>query len=178
MFCSVGDDGNDNEGDPFLVDRRVLYEAIDALNEILGGNVGDNRDGDQKDQGSGGTHAGILDVVGGGSTRVGLDGRDALDVLHGQGEDVGGVRLNRFIGGLEIRPRAGTRPGGPRRGRGGRRAWDNVDEEMVVRVELEEEVRDVNEDEDDRGTAAELEKIRRLETAIDSAVQPFMLGER
>ena len=46
-----------------------------------------------------------------------------------------------------------------------------------MRVELEEEVRDVNEDEDDRGTAAELEKIRRLETAIDSAVQPFVLNE-
>ena len=46
-----------------------------------------------------------------------------------------------------------------------------------MRVELEEEVCDVNEDEDDRGTAAELEKIRRFETAVNSAVQPFVLSE-
>lgn len=48
---------------------------------------------------------------------------------------------------------------------------------MVVGVELEEEVREVNKDEDDGGSTAELEEIRGFETAIDSAVQPFMLSE-
>jgi hypothetical protein len=60
----------------------------------------------------------------------------------------------------------------------GRRIRDDVDEEMVVRVELEEEVCEVNEDEDNRGTTAELEEIRGFKTAIDSAVQPFVLRER
>lgn len=41
-------------------------------------------------------------------------------------------------------------------------------------IELEEEVREINEDEDDRGTAAELEEIRGFESAIDSTVQPLM----
>ena len=49
MFCSVGDDGNDNEGDPFLVDRRMLNETVDALDEVFGGKVGEGRDGNQKE---------------------------------------------------------------------------------------------------------------------------------
>ena len=63
MFRSVRDDGNDDEGDPFPVDRRMLYETIDTLNETLGGKVGDDRDGDQKEQGGTSVHARILDVV-------------------------------------------------------------------------------------------------------------------
>ena len=47
-----------------------------------------------------------------------------------------------------------------------------------MRVELEEEVCEVNEDEDDRGTTTELEEIGGFKTAIDPAVQPFMLSER
>lgn len=45
-------------------------------------------------------------------------------------------------------------------------------------VELEEEVGDVDEDEDNRGTAAELEEIGGFEFSIDSTVQPFVLSER
>jgi len=48
---------------------------------------------------------------------------------------------------------------------------------MVVGVELEEQVGDVNEDEDNRSTTAELEEVRGFKTAIDSAVQPFVLSE-
>ena len=44
-------------------------------------------------------------------------------------------------------------------------------------IKLEEKVREVNEDEDDRGTATELEEIRGFESAIDSTVQPLMLSE-
>ena len=44
-------------------------------------------------------------------------------------------------------------------------------------VKLEEEVGNVNEDEDNRSTAAELEEIRCFKTAIDSTVQPFVLSE-
>ena len=49
---------------------------------------------------------------------------------------------------------------------------------MVVRVELEEEVCEVNEDQDNRGTTTELEKVRGFKAAIDSTVQPLMLSER
>jgi len=49
---------------------------------------------------------------------------------------------------------------------------------MVVGIKLKEEVCEVNEDEDDRGTTTELEEIGGFETGIDSAVQPFMLSER
>ena len=178
MFCSVGDDGNDDEGDPFLVDRRMLYETINTLNETLGSKVGDDRDGDQKEQGGMSVHAGILDVVRGSSTCVGLDGQGTLDILHTHGQDTGGgqMGLSWFMNDLEIGSRTRPGSGGPR-GRGGRRILD-VDEEMVVGVELEEEVCEVNENEDNRGTTTELEEIRGFKAAIDSAFQPFMLGER
>jgi hypothetical protein len=48
---------------------------------------------------------------------------------------------------------------------------------VVVGIELEEEVRKVNEDEDDRGTSTELEEIWRFKIAIDSPIQPFVLSE-
>jgi len=44
-----------------------------------------------------------------------------------------------------------------------------------VRVELEEEVGEVNEDEDDRGTAAELEEKRGFLTTIEPTIQPLVL---
>lgn len=44
-------------------------------------------------------------------------------------------------------------------------------------VKLEEEVREVDKDEDDRGSTTELEEIRGFKTTIDSAVQPLMLSE-
>ena len=74
VFCGVGDDGNDNKGDPFLVDRRMLNETVDALDETLGGKVGEYCDEDQKEQGGRGVHAGIFNMVQGSSTGVGLDG--------------------------------------------------------------------------------------------------------
>lgn len=46
-----------------------------------------------------------------------------------------------------------------------------------MRIELEEEVCEVNEDEDNRSTATELEQVRCFKAAIDPAVQPFMLSE-
>ena len=179
MFRSVGNNGNDDEGDPFLVDRRMLDKAVDTLDEILGGKIGDNGNDDQKDQGGGSVHAGILDMVQGSITCVGLDGGDTLDFLHAHGQDVGGRQTCQswFTHGLEAGSR--TRSGSGRTSRrGGRISLDDIDEEMVVRVELEEEVCEVNEDEDDRGTTAELEEIGSFETGIDSAVQPFMLSER
>lgn len=45
-------------------------------------------------------------------------------------------------------------------------------------IELEEEVREVNENEDDRATSAELKEIRCFKIAVDSPVQPFVLSER
>lgn len=179
MFRSVGNDGNDDEGDPFLVNRRMFDEAVDALNEILGGKIGDDGNDDQKDQGGRSVHAGVLDMVQRSITCVGLDGGDTLDFLHADGQDVGGRQTcpSWFTNGLEVGSR--TRSGSRRTSRrGGRVILDDIDEEMVVRVELEEEVCEVNEDEDDRGTTTELEEIGGFETGIDSAVQPFMLGER
>lgn len=46
-----------------------------------------------------------------------------------------------------------------------------------MRVELKEEVGEVDEDEDDRRSSAELEEIRSLKTGVDSTVQPFVLSE-
>ena len=63
MFGSVRNDGNDDERDPLLIDRRVFNETIDALDEILGGEVGDDRNRDQKEQGRRGVHAGVFYVV-------------------------------------------------------------------------------------------------------------------
>jgi len=63
VFRSVGNDGNDDESDPFLVDRRMLDEAVDTLNEVLSGKIGDDGDGDQKDQSGRSVHAGVLDMV-------------------------------------------------------------------------------------------------------------------
>jgi len=74
MLRSIGNDGNDNEGDPFLIDRRVLHKTIDTLDKILGGKVGDNRDGNQKDHGGSSVHAGIFNVFRGSPACVGLDG--------------------------------------------------------------------------------------------------------
>ena len=74
MFCGIGDDGNDNEGDPFFVDRRMFDETVDAVDEVLGGKVCEGSDGYQEEQGRRGIHARILNMVGGSPTRVGLDG--------------------------------------------------------------------------------------------------------
>lgn len=47
---------------------------------------------------------------------------------------------------------------------------------MIVRVELEEEVGEVNDDEDNRGTTAELEEIRDFLAIGESTIQPLMLN--
>lgn len=47
-----------------------------------------------------------------------------------------------------------------------------------MRVELEEEVCDINEDENNRATTTELEEKGSFKGAIDSTVQPFVLSER
>lgn len=44
-------------------------------------------------------------------------------------------------------------------------------------IKLEEEVREVDEDEDDRGSSAELKEVRCFKIATDSPVQPFVLNE-
>jgi hypothetical protein len=45
---------------------------------------------------------------------------------------------------------------------------------MVVGIELEEEVGEVNEDEDDRGTTAELEEKRCFLTTVEPTIQPLV----
>lgn len=42
-------------------------------------------------------------------------------------------------------------------------------------VELEEEVGEVDEDEDDRGAAAELEEIRGFLPTVEPTIQPLVL---
>ena len=124
MFRSVGNDRNNDEGDPFLVDRRMLYETIDAVNEIIGSEIGDDRNGDEKEQSGKSVHAGIFDIVWGGSTCVGLDGGGMMDVSHAHGQDISGgqMGLNRCMNGLETGPRARSGSRGARRSRraGGR----------------------------------------------------------
>lgn len=113
MFGSVGNDGNDDEGDPFLVDRRMLDETVDTLDEVLSGKIGDNGNDDQKDQGGRSVHAGILDMIQGSTTCVGLDGGDTLDFLHAHGQDVGRRQTcpGWFMNGLGAgsRTRSGSR---------------------------------------------------------------------
>jgi hypothetical protein len=48
---------------------------------------------------------------------------------------------------------------------------------MVVGVELEEEVGEVNNDEDNGGTTAELEEIGGFKIASESIIQPLVLSE-
>jgi len=92
-----------------------------------------------------------------------------LYVLHGYGEDAGReqMRWNRFMDGLKVGPRTGSGAGRPG-GSGGGITRNNVDEEMIVGIELEEVICKVNEDEDNRATAAELEEIRCFKTTFDS----------
>ena len=111
----------------------MFYETIDAVNEILRGEIGDDCDGDQEDQGGRGVHARTLDVIRGSTTRVGLDGQVAVDLLYGHGQDIGRgqARPNWLMNSLETGSRAGSGSGRPRRV-GGRRGRNDVDEEMVV----------------------------------------------
>lgn len=74
MFRGVGNDGNDDEGNPFLIDSRVFNKTIDTVDEVFGGEVGDNRDSGQKKQGRRSVHAGVFDAVQGGSGCVSLNG--------------------------------------------------------------------------------------------------------
>lgn len=103
VLCGVGNDWNDDEGNPFLVHGRVLDEAINTVNEIFGCEVGDNRDNSQKKEGRGSIHEGKFDVLRGGSTRVSFDGSGFLYVLRGDGEDVcrDQMRSNRFTDSLK-----------------------------------------------------------------------------
>lgn len=73
MFRGVGNNGYDDEGDPLFVDGGVFDEAVDAVDEILSGEVGDNGDNDQKKEGRGCVHAGIFDMVRGDTGCVCLD---------------------------------------------------------------------------------------------------------
>lgn len=63
VFRGIGNYRDDNKGNPLFVERRMLDETVDTVDEVLGGEVGDDCNGDQKEQGRRCVHTRIFNVV-------------------------------------------------------------------------------------------------------------------